>query len=799
MTPRRESGFFARVSRAGRNIIGLDLARFRAAETVREDDDPRDRSTTGIPVIDIPVYSFDDAPDLPAAELRQLLGGKGAGLVEMRRLGVPVPAGFVLGTGLCQRFLVSGWPEGLDDTIEAKLAALERTVGQRLGDAKTPLLVSVRSGAPVSMPGMMDTILNLGANRATVSALAAQTQDERFALDTWARFSRMYASTVFGLSADGLGAAPAAGASAAILRADIDKVRGLCARLKTPIPDDPRAQLRGAIAAVFRSSRSERARVFCEREGLAQEIPTAVVIQAMVFGNMGVSSGTGVAFSRNPSTGANEPYGDFLMNAQGEEVVSGLRTSAPLAAMQQHAPAAFGELGRIMQKLERHYRDLCDIEFTMQEGRLHILQVRTGKRSAIAAARLAVEMAGEGLITREDAVRRLSGEQLVQLQSIGKVRAGAVAIASGVAASPGVASGVICLDPDRAAVWALSGQNVILVRPTTSPEDVHGMVESVGIVTSTGGMVSHAALVARGWGIAAVCGVDGLVFEPRLTIGGVDLGEGDRLTIDGGSGGIYLGDCVEAGYQEPAELQTLRHWASELGIEFGCGDAQGVEGPVDAATQATEACAVSALAVMRALALLGVASEERLAASLVATAETVRCIVDALESGHVNRTPRGLQIAPAGRAWLRAQLDAERTCIDHTTADRLYRSFMVLDDGFKRLVSAWQVKVVDGREIRNDHADAAYDTVVRERLLAFHGEAAPLIDEICVAASRLQPYRSRFARASAAVAAGDGSMIASPLKDSYHTIWFELHEELMHLSGRSRAAEEAKANERGTA
>jgi pyruvate,orthophosphate dikinase len=803
MTPRRESGFLARVSRAGRNIIGLAPAPLRVAETVRDGGDQRAPRTAGVPVVDVPVhgfpiYGFDDAPDVPAGELRRLLGGKGAGLVEMRRLGVPVPAGFVLGTGLCQRFLASDWPEGLDEAIEAKLDALQGTVGQRLGDAQTPSLVSVRSGAPVSMPGMMDTILNLGANRATIEALAARTNDERFALDTWSRFSRMYASTVLGISADMLGAAPASDASAATLRTDVDKVHGVCARLKTPIPDDPRAQLRGAIAAVFRSSRSARARVFCEREGLAPDIPTAVVVQAMVFGNLGASSGTGVAFSRNPSTGANEPYGDFLINAQGEAVVSGSRMSAPLATMQQHVPKAFDELGRIMQTLERHYRDLCDIEFTVQEGRLHILQVRIGKRSAIAAARMAVEMAGEGLITREDAVRRLSGEQLGQLQSIGKVRAGAAAIASGVAASPGVASGVICLDPDRAAVLALSGQNVILVRPTTSPEDVHGMVKSVGIVTSSGGMVSHAALVARGWGIAAVCGVDSLAFEPRLKIGGVELGEGDQLTIDGGSGAIYLGDCVEAGCEEPPELQTLRRWSSELGIELG-GDARALDGSVDTATRDAEICTADAFAVMRALALLGMAGEERLAASLATTAEAVRSLIEALMGGHLNRTPRGLQITVEGRAWLHAQLDAERACTDRAAVDRLYRSFMVLDDRFKRLLAAWQMRTLDGREVRNDHADAAYDAAIRERLGVFHGEAAPLIDDICVIASRLQPYRLRFARASAAVAAGDGSMIASPLKDSYHSVWFELHEELMHLSGRSRAVEETKASERGTA
>jgi pyruvate,orthophosphate dikinase len=751
-------------------------------------------------VANMPVYGFDDAPAIPATELRQLLGGKAAGLVEMRRLGIPVPAGFVLGTGLCGRFLSLGWPAGLDDAIATKLDALERSVGQRFDDGEAPLLVSVRSGAPVSMPGMMDTILNLGANSRTIAALAARTQDERFALDSWSRFSRMFASIVLGMSAEALGSAPAADASAATLRADVERVHGLCARLGTAIPDDPREQLRGAIEAVFRSSRSERARVYREREGIAQDIPTAVVVQAMVFGNMGPSSGTGVAFSRNPSTGANEVFGDFLINAQGEDVVSGLCASEPLAAMAKHVPDAFDALCRIARRLEKHYRDLCDIEFTVQEGRLHILQVRIGKRSATAAARLAVEMASERerLITREEAVRRLTGEQLRQLQSMGRVRADAAPIASGVAASPGVASGVICLHPDRVAALAATAQNVILVRPTTSPEDVHGMVKATGILTSTGGMVSHAALVARGWGIAAVCGVSDLFFEPRLRIGDLDLREGDCLTIDGGSGAVYLGDCVEAGCEEPPELQTLRRWASDLGTELGCEDTQVdtqvLGDPVHAGNRD-----LPAFAVMRALALLGFASDDRLAMSLVTSTEVVRCAIDALPAGHINRTPRGLQLAPEGRGWLQAQLDAERDCADRAAADRLYRNFMALDDRFKRLVADWQVRSIDGREVLNDHADAAYDAAVRARLAAFHNEAIPLIDDICVVSSRLQAYRARFVRASAAVAAGDGSMIASPLKDSYHTVWFELHEDLIHLSGRNRAAEEANAGARGVA
>ncbi len=737
-----------------------------------------------------PLYDLDHIHECSASELRQRLGGKGAGLVEMRqKLGLPVPHAFVLSTALCRPFLASGWPDGLDQAIEQKLAALERATLQRFGDRERPLLVSVRSGAPVSMPGMMDTILNLGANAETIAGLAAWTRDERFALDTWARFCRMYAATVLGVARENLGDNPR-DASIAMLRADIDRVQNICAREATSIPDDPRAQLRGAIEAVFRSSRSERARVYCEREGLGEEMPTAVVVQAMAFGNLGTSSGTGVAFSRNPSTGANETYGDFLANAQGEDVVAGIRASLPLTAMRQHLPQVHDELGDVLRRIERHYRDLCDVEFTVQEGRLQILQVRAGKRSAIAAVRIAIDLANEGLIGRDEAVRRITPEQLRLLKSMVRVRDGATAIGSGVAASPGVTSGVICLEPDRVADLAESGSSVILVRPTTSPEDVHGMVQASGIVTATGGMVSHAALVARGWGIAAICGVDALQFEPVLSIGGTPLADGARLTIDGTAGKIYLGDCVEAGQGEPLELQTLRRWAADAGLELG-GDRDSVVEP--AAMTDGVAGNVDAFAVVRALALLGFATVERVAIAVAAPPEAVGKILEALPETHIGKAPRGLHVTPEGRAWLAGQLKGERECADHRAAERLYQDFMKLDVRFKQLVTDWQIKTIDGKRVPNDHADAVYDAAIRARLAELHQATAAVLPDILALTSRLKPFAPRFARAANAIAAGDGTMVASPLKDSYHTIWFELHEELIHLAGRDRATEEAKS------
>jgi pyruvate,orthophosphate dikinase len=321
------------------------------------------------------------------------------------------------------------------------------------------------------------------------------------------------------------------------------------------------------------------------------------------------------------------------------------------------------------------------------------------------------------------------------------------------------------------------------------------MVRSAGIVTAMGGVVSHAALIARGWGIAAVCGVDDLVFEPQLAIGGHELREGDSLTIDGGSGRVYLGDCVAPGSEEPEELKTLRRWSVELGIELGDDAPDATEGDVAAPTKASDATA-DAFAVIRAIALLGVATDERIALSLATSTESVRGVIDTAPSTHLNRTSRGLQLTPEGRGWLRGQLDAERDRTDRSTVDRLYRLFVALDDRFKRLIVNWQVRTVDGRDVINDHTDAAYDLAVREKLCAFHAESMSLMDDICAIAGRLQPYRLRLTRAAAAVSTGDGTMVASPFKDSYHTVWFELHEELMHLSGRTRAAEEAKAAQR---
>lgn len=766
-------------------------------ERSSNDDDPLNLVQARVPQKPppsaLPLFSFEDAQSESPEEHLQLLGGKGHALAEMRQaLDLHVPPGFILGTPLCRTFLKTGWPAGLDAALEARIRELEEATGKRLGDAENPLLVSVRSGAPVSMPGMMDTVLNLGANETTVSALARQSGDERFALDTRSRFCRMYAAIVLGISEDDLGPAPGPDAGADDLKADVSAVRDLCAARTTWIPEDPMAQLRAAIEAVFRSSQSDRARVYRDREGIDQDMPTAVVVQAMVFGNTAAASGTGVAFTRNPSTGANEPYGDFLLNAQGEDVVAGKVASQPLGKMQEALPGAHAELLSIMDRLDRHYNDMCDIEFTVENGELFILQTRIGKRSAIAAARIAVELADDpgSVVTRGDAVRRISAGQLKQLQSMARVQPDAAAIASGVAASPGVVSGIICTDPDRVAKLAEGGRNVILLRPITSPEDVHGMVAAAGILTSTGGMVSHAALVARGWGIAAVCGVESLRFDPVLTIGGIAFDENDKITIDGNSGKVFAGDCVDPGHEEPDELRTLRQWSTDLGLELGNPET----GKTTTNGELSDR-SVDSFELVRAVALLGFGGPDRVAEVLMTTPTAVESAIKALPEGTINKSPRGLHLSPEGKEWLIARMLEERERVDQAAADTLYRQFMELDARFKQLVTDWQIRTIDGQQVPNDHSDAAHDDAVRQRLSAFHLENLGVLDQAVGLAPRLSIFKDRFGRAITAIVAGDGTMIASPLKDSYHTAWFELHEELIHLSGRDRATEEARHNQ----
>jgi pyruvate,orthophosphate dikinase len=527
------------------------------------------------------VFAFDHKHEVAPRDLKAQLGGKGANLAEMTSvLGLPVPPGFTISTHACRVFLRTGAePEGLQAEVDEHLRRLEATRGERLGDPERPLLVSVRSGSEFSMPGMMDTVLNLGLNDETVQGLARQTADERFAYDSYRRFIQMYGKVVQGLPGEEFerrfaGARELAGArSDAEVPADVLAmvIRQFKALIEQhsgePFPQDPMDQLRGAITAVFHSWNSPRARAYRTREHIAHDLGTAVNVQAMVFGNRDDRSGTGVAFTRNPSTGDPEPYGDFLVNAQGEDVVSGIRATRPLAELGEVFPEIHQELLAILDRLELHYRDMMDVEFTIEQGELFILQTRVGKRTGAAALRIAVALAGDDRIklAKEEAVLRVRAEHLDQILHPQLSGDHAAPITTGLGASPGAAVGRVYFSPDAAVEAYDRGERVVLVRQETSPEDVHGMAIAEGILTSRGGLASHAAVVARGWGKPAVCGAEAIeVHADHFTIGPVVVREGDVISLDGATGEVFLGEVDLKVGDVPAELETVLGWADEI-------------------------------------------------------------------------------------------------------------------------------------------------------------------------------------------------------------------------------------------
>jgi pyruvate,orthophosphate dikinase len=502
------------------------------------------------------VYAFREGN----RDQKYLLGGKGANLAEMTSMGLPVPPGFTISTDACKAYMAAGnsMPDGLMDEVAAARAALEAEAGKHLGDEADPLLVSVRSGAAFSMPGMMDTVLNLGLNDSSVKGLAKQTGNERFAQDSYRRFIQMFGSIVLGLhgedfkeafekAAAAKGEAGETALSAEELASVVETFKGIVKQgTGADFPQNPDEQLAHAIEAVFRSWNGKRAREYRRMEKIPDDLGTAVNVQTMVFGNKGEDSGTGVAFTRNPSTGERAPYGDFLVNAQGEDVVAGTRSTEPLAAMSGQFPECHAQLVENMGILENHYRDMCDIEFTIEQGRLYMLQTRVGKRTAAAALRMAAEMVEEGLIERKEAVLRVQPAQLDQLlHPQFDPKADFTSIAKGLNASPGAAVGAVYFTADDAEDHAQAGEKVILVRQETSPDDLHGMIAAEGILTSKGGLVSHAAVVARGMGKPAICGAEGVKIDfkaKQFRAGDVVVKEGDIISISGTTGEIALGE-----------------------------------------------------------------------------------------------------------------------------------------------------------------------------------------------------------------------------------------------------------------
>ncbi len=545
------------------------------------------------------VYGFGDGAAEGDAGMRELLGGKGAGLAEMSGLGLPVPPGCTITTEVCAAYYEDDqcYPDGLREQVAAALGRIEEIAGARFGDAGNPLLVSVRSGARASMPGMMDTILNLGLDDATAEGLARGAGDPRFARDSYRRFVQMYGNVVMGVAhhrfEDVLeghkterGVTLDAELGADDWRAVVEGFKELIARERgEPFPEDVNDQLWGAIGAVFGSWMNQRAITYRTLHRIPESWGTAVTVQAMVFGNMGEDCATGVAFTRNPSTGANEVYGEYLVNAQGEDVVAGIRTPNPLtaamlpgddapgAAMDQVMPRVYAQLGDVIARLERHFRDMQDIEFTVQRGKLWMLQTRAGKRTAAAGVRIAVEMAGEGLIDEAEAVRRVDPDSLDQLLHPAlDPDAPRTVLARGLPASPGAATGAAVFSADDAEDLAAQGKAVVLVRLETSPEDIHGMHAARAILTCRGGMTSHAAVVARGMGRPCVVGaVDLRVDAARATLsaGGVEVKAGDIITVDGTSGEVMLGEVPTIQPELSDEFATLMSWADrfrELGV-----------------------------------------------------------------------------------------------------------------------------------------------------------------------------------------------------------------------------------------
>jgi pyruvate,orthophosphate dikinase len=679
------------------------------------------------------VYDFEAPPEGSADERLALLGGKGANLVVMSsELGLPVPPGFIVTTQACRAYLAGSWPEGLDAELRDAMERLGTRLGRGFGDAADPLLVSVRSGAPVSMPGMMDTILNLGLNSATVRGLAAASGAE-FAQDCMRRLREGWTSVI--------------GSS--------------------DVPEDPWQQLRAAVEAVFRSWNSDRARAYRAREGITHDLGTAVTIQAMVFGNRGESSGTGVLFTRNPSTGENELYGDVLFNAQGEDVVAGTHATAPISDLDSRLPATGAEVRRVASLLERHLRDVADIEFTIEDAKLWMLQVRVGKRSPRAALRMAIDMASDSSfpLSREEAVTRVLPLLADPPRLFVRSDATMAPIASGLPASPGVASGVVVTSSASAVEAAERGESVILVRNETSPEDVGGMAKSAGVLTARGGLASHAAVVARGWGIPAVVGAGDVVHS---------LEAGERISIDGSTGEIFRGE-LHGEWQVAPEAGTLLEWAREAGIHVDSGAAPAVEAV--AASQPEAPDTLQRDDVLRALAIKGAVMPEAFDAELVDPLIAERLAEKA--AGQVRLSAAGKLAAAQLFASDRAEVGGER-------ADTLLEEFHVLDARMKALVTAWQVRDVAGEQVLNDHSDTAYDQQILDDLTALHADTDRFLKPLAGSMRRYADYARRLTQALE-LTRSDQRYVASPRVDSYHSVWFELHEDLIRLAGKKRS------------
>lgn len=717
--------------------------------------------TTGVQRPAPPVAELDGACALE----RDSIGGKAHSVNRMRALGLPVPPAFVVTTAGWAEFRTNGVVgEQIWDGVCEGIAALERDTGRRFGGTHSPLLVSVRSGAAVSMPGMMDTVLNLGVNDDAERALAAETRDPRYAADTHRRFLAQFREIVLG---------------------DPD----------APVPADPWEQLRAAIAAVFRSWDSPRARTYRRAKGIADDPGTAVTVQAMVFGNLDARSGTGVLFSRDPNTGARRVFGEWLPGGQGEDVVSGRITPRPLDELAATMPDVHARLLAAADTLERDGRDMQDIEFTVESGALWLLQARPAKRSARAAVRTAVAMVGEGLIDAPTALARVDAAHVraVLRPAVGETTT--PPLVRGESACPGLATGVVVTDSDDAERRAAAGEDVILARPTTSPDDLHGMIAARAVVTELGGATSHAALVSRELGRPCVVGCG---------TGTVAALAGRLVTVDGGAGAVWVGEIAGKPVARDVldDVEVLARWAGvppdRLAEALAERDsATTVPAATDGQATATvpvtpprsDHPAASDLALLRLIGIKGRVGTTALADSLAADHADIasRCTAF-LDDGRCAGTPTALRLTPHGRNVLAELLIRERDTVDRDALLTAYDEFCVANTELKEIITAWQMK--DAATV-NDHTDAAYDSAVLARLTAVHHRITPLVRRLGTLAPRLARYAGRLDHAVARIGAGDHTWVARPITDSYHTVWFELHEDLIGLCGLDRAAEAA--------
>jgi len=682
---------------------------------------------------------------------RERIGGKAWSINHMRALGLPVPPAFVLTTEAWADFTARGdIADGIWRAVRDGVAELERGTGRGFGSVRRPLLVSVRSGAAISMPGMMDTVLNLGINAEVERALADETRNSVYAKDTHDRFVAQYRETVL-------------------------------QNVDAAVPQDPWQQLRGAISAVFRSWDSERAKTYRRTRGVPDTLGTAVTVQAMVFGNLDAQSGTGVLFSRNPNTGDGPAFGEWLVGGQGEDVVSGRTTPRPLGELAAAQPRAHQQLIAAADLLEREGRDIQDIEFTVESGTLWMLQSRTAKRSARAAVRAAVAMVQEGLIDARTALGRLTADQVrTVLRPSSADNAGHEALARGESACPGLASGVVVTDPDEAERRAETGQDVILVRRTTSPDDLHGMIAARAVVTELGGATSHAALVSRELGRPCVvgCGTDV-----------VSALAGRTVTVDGGAGVVWDGE-VSGTAVDAAVLDDIGTLSGLAGVEpdrladhlAGFGTETAVAEP--------ETDEITELTLLRLIGVKGRVRAEAAAASLGgAQDELTARLEDLTGRGLCAGTPAGVRLTPEGRAELERLLTQERSGIDAVALEAAYDDFCAFNAELKTIVTRWQMR--DPATV-NDHTDAEYDAGVLVRLTDLHERVRPLGTWLGLISPRLARYLIRLDLAVQRIGEGDHAWVARPIMDSYHTVWFELHEDLIGLCGLSRA-EEAEA------